>query len=98
MNPIDPAKLNVSQRLQASALGPVAASTPVRPIGGTASRPAESTLVATDPQMKAGLAAPIDTDRVSEIEKAVAEGRYPIIPTKIADAMIAAGFLLRTPE
>lgn len=39
--------------------------------------------------------APVDTDRVQEIRKAIEEGRYPVIPTQVADAMIAAGYLLR---
>lgn len=34
--------------------------------------------------------APVDADRVSEIRKALEEGRYPLVPAKIADAMIAA--------
>ena len=40
--------------------------------------------------------APIDTERVAQIRKAVESGQYPLVPTKIADAMIAAGMLLRT--
>lgn len=39
----------------------------------------------------AGGSAPIDHDRVSEIRKAIETNSYPLIPTKIADAMIAAG-------
>jgi negative regulator of flagellin synthesis FlgM len=39
--------------------------------------------------------APIDTDRVETIRKAVEAGEYPVLPVKIADAMIAAGMLLR---
>lgn len=39
--------------------------------------------------------APIDTDRVQAIKRAVESGEYPLVPTKIADAMIAAGILLR---
>jgi negative regulator of flagellin synthesis FlgM len=38
---------------------------------------------------------PIDTDRVSAIRHAVETGNYPIIPARVADAMIAAGILLR---
>lgn len=38
---------------------------------------------------------PIDTDRVEVIRKAVETGTYPIVPAKIADAVIAAGMLLR---
>jgi negative regulator of flagellin synthesis FlgM len=39
--------------------------------------------------------APVDSDRVEMIRKAVDTGTYPLVPTKIADAMIAAGLLLR---
>ena len=39
---------------------------------------------------------PVDTDRVELIRRAVETGTYPIVPAKVADAMIAAGLLLRT--
>lgn len=39
---------------------------------------------------------PVDAERVAEIARAIAEDRYPVLPTKIADAMIAAGLLLRS--
>lgn len=39
--------------------------------------------------------APVDADRVHEIRKAIEDGSYPLVPAKIADAMIAAGLLLR---
>ena len=39
---------------------------------------------------------PVDAERVKMIRKAVETGTYPIIPAKVADAMIAAGMLLRT--
>lgn len=39
---------------------------------------------------------PVDSDRVKQIRLAIEEGRYPIVPTKVADAMIAAGLLLRS--
>ncbi|MCC6827767.1 MAG: flagellar biosynthesis anti-sigma factor FlgM [Novosphingobium sp.] len=42
--------------------------------------------------------APVDADRVAEIRKAIENGSYPIVPTKIADAIIAAGILLRSGE
>lgn len=32
----------------------------------------------------------VDADRVAEIRKAIAEDRYPLVPTTIADALIAA--------
>ncbi|MEE4288753.1 MAG: flagellar biosynthesis anti-sigma factor FlgM [Erythrobacter sp.] len=33
---------------------------------------------------------PVAADRVAEIRKALEEGTYPLVPTKIADAIIAA--------
>lgn len=47
--------------------------------------------------LDAGQAAPVDFERVRVIRKAIDAGSYPVIPTKIADAMIAAQMLLRTP-
>ncbi|WP_174292616.1 flagellar biosynthesis anti-sigma factor FlgM [Sphingomonas bacterium] len=34
-------------------------------------------------------AAPVDADRVATIKKAIAEGRFPLVPATIADRMIA---------
>ena len=39
--------------------------------------------------------APVDGERIAVIRRAIESGTYPVIPTKIADAMIAAGLLLR---
>ena len=33
---------------------------------------------------------PVDSDRVAEIRAALKDGSYPLVPAKIADAMIAA--------
>lgn len=41
-------------------------------------------------------AAPVDAERVSEIRRAIDKGSYPVIPMRVADAMIAAGLLLRS--
>jgi negative regulator of flagellin synthesis FlgM len=40
--------------------------------------------------------APIDADRVAVIRKAIEQGTYPVLPAKIADAVIAAGILLKS--
>ncbi|WP_249171763.1 flagellar biosynthesis anti-sigma factor FlgM [Erythrobacter sp. JK5] len=39
---------------------------------------------------------PVDSDRVAEIRAALEDGSYPLVPARIADAMIAArvGFTL----
>lgn len=39
---------------------------------------------------------PVDAERVKLIRKAVETGTYPVLPTRIADAMIAAGIMLRS--
>ncbi len=53
--------------------------------------------VETSDAVKAG-AAPVDQERVATIRHAIETGTYPVLPTKIADAMIAAGMLLRSPK
>ena len=39
---------------------------------------------------------PVDSERVATIRKAIESGNYPVIPMRVADAMIAAGYLLRS--
>ena len=90
--------------------GPVGGAKPVRPVNAADQR-AKSGPVANDtarshaaPQSavvrsSASLdpgAPPIDAERVATIRKAVERGTYPVIPMRVADAMIAAGFLLRS--
>lgn len=41
---------------------------------------------------------PVDIERVALIRKAVEDGSYPVVPARIADAMIAAGIMLRSGE
>jgi len=38
------------------------------------------------------VSAPVDVDRVQQIKQAVAEGRFPLSPATIADALIAARY------
>lgn len=58
---------------------------------GTAAKPTVATSAALDPGE-----APINTDRVAQIRQAVESGEYPLVPARIADAMIAAGMFLRS--
>lgn len=41
---------------------------------------------------------PVDAERVQQIKAALRDGSYPLVPTKIADAMIAAQVSLSLPE
>jgi negative regulator of flagellin synthesis FlgM len=92
MKPIDKAGPNaVAPR--ATVAAPVSRTEPVRPARSPTTDAAAS--VAVSVKLAAG-APPSDTERVHEIRKALEEGTYPILPARIADAMIAARFLLRT--
>lgn len=46
----------------------------------------------------AGTEAPVDHERVTELRHAIEQGNYPLDPRKTADAMIAAGFMLRNEQ
>lgn len=71
------------------AAGAASAAATERP--ATSAAPAVETSQALDPGE-----APVDMDRVAQIRRAVESGTYPVIPTRIADAMIAASVLLRS--
>lgn len=71
----------------------IPAETPKAPAPAAAAAAAPK--VETSAAVKAG-AAPVDQDRVRTIRHAVETGTYPVFPAKIADAMIAAGMLLRS--
>lgn len=81
---------------------------PTRAVGAIDNRLARETRGHASPQPRAAepetpvasapLAAglpPINAERVAEIRKAVENGTYPVLPAKVADAMIAAGMILR---
>jgi negative regulator of flagellin synthesis FlgM len=62
---------------------------PAQPAGAT--KQAAATAAPTVAAQLA-TAAPVDAQRVQDIKQAIAEGRYPLSPTKIADALIAARY------
>ncbi|BBC72177.1 conserved hypothetical protein [Altererythrobacter sp. B11] len=96
MKPIDAASLNVTQRLQSGASSPVARTEQVASAASKESKAAAAGTGGLTRTISAGQSAPVDHDRVAEIRKAVEQGKYPLVPAKIADAMIAAGYLLRS--
>lgn len=82
----------IRARLAAQGAVPVARSERARPAGGdSAAAPA----VALGSVGLAGAKPPVDGERVAQIRKAVEEGTYPLLPYRIADELIAAGFILR---
>lgn len=62
---------------------------PVRSLGGT--QAAETGLRAQARAM--AVQPPVDAERVEQIKRALQEGRFPIVPARIADRLIAAEML-----
>jgi len=79
-------------------IGPIAPVRAIRasPYGASPERkPAAVPDAAVEIEAAALAAAPpVDADRVAAIRAALADGSYPLVPTRIADAMIAAGLRL----
>ena len=70
-------------------LEPVARPVPTPPVSREAgSVPAEPGIAAVARAMAS--APPVDLERVAQIKRALEEGRFPIVPAKIADRLIAA--------
>lgn len=65
-------------------------TSPAKPSAASAGAAVETTEA-----LDAG-APPVDAERVKMIREAVEAGTYPLVPAKIADAMIAAGVMLRS--
>lgn len=68
-------------------LTPVAAAAPVRQAEG-ATQAANSSAAASLTQ-SAAASAPVDAERVARIKKAIADGNFPLVPSTIADRLIA---------
>lgn len=76
--------------------GAAGLSTPVQGGSGSGSSSAAGVAVEVSAPVQSG--PPIDTDRVAEIRSALRDGTYPLVPTKIADAMIAAQYNFESEE
>ncbi len=68
-------------------LAPVAAAAPVRQAEG-ATQAANSSAAASLTQTAAA-SAPVDAERVARIKKAIADGNFPLVPSTIADRLLA---------
>ena len=66
--------------------------------GGSASGSANAAGVSVEVAAPVQSGPPVDTDRVAEIRSALRDGTYPLVPTKIADAMIAAQYKFESEE
>jgi negative regulator of flagellin synthesis FlgM len=70
---------------------------PAKPVGGDrAAEVANARSAVVRSRMVEAGEPPVDGARVAEIARAIEQDRYPVLPMKVADAMIAAGLLLRS--
>ncbi|HQS70204.1 MAG: flagellar biosynthesis anti-sigma factor FlgM [Novosphingobium sp. 28-62-57] len=93
MRPVGPVQVNAARTAKTATGAPVAT---VDGAAASAAGSAAAAQVERSSALDAGQAAPVDVERVKVIRQAIEKGSYPVIPTKIADAMIAAQMLLRT--
>ena len=82
----------IAARLRARAAAPVARAEKATPTATESEQAGAASLAGIG---HAGSDAPVDQTRVGKIREAIAQGRYLLDPAKTADAMIAAGFMLR---
>ena len=94
------------------AIGPACPVSCAKPVAGSASSAAErrkdeevrgastdrsASAVAHRASLDPG-PPPVDAERVAHIRKAIETGTYPLVPAAVADAFIAAGYMLRNPR
>ena len=80
--------------VQLNSVQPASQSAAPADTATTATPASDTTQVQTSLTTSAG-SVPVDQNRVAQIRQAVQNGSYPVIPTRIGDAMIAAGALLQ---
>lgn len=94
-----------------SEIRPVSGSRPTLPaptqdrasVGAQSGKPAASAASSDAVRVETGPAtrfdeAPVDAERVGQIRAALKDGTYPILPARIADAMVAARLMLSSSE
>lgn len=97
MGPLRPAGAVDARAVRTAAGASDSTTATTRPVAPAAAAPATAApAVVRSDALNAGTP-PVNADRVAEIRKAIETGSYPVIPTTVADAIIAAGLLLRKP-
>ncbi|MFV0643430.1 MAG: flagellar biosynthesis anti-sigma factor FlgM [Sphingomonadaceae bacterium] len=98
MNPIENLRLSGQLRAGESAKRDPASSvrtSPAEQVNPSRDTKTGNAISTHSPGNTAGTQAPVDQERVAQIRQAIKQGTYPILPARIADAMIAAGYLLQ---
>lgn len=90
VDPIGMKAGTVADRRTASvaSVEPVAPTTTVKPVEA----PTPEAVSATVLSRSMASSAPVDSERVARIRRAVQEGRFPLIPSTIADRLLALKF------
>lgn len=68
-------------------LAPVAPAAPVR--GAEAATQTAQASTASALTQSAAASAPVDAERVAKIKKAIADGKFPLVPSTVADRLLA---------
>jgi len=92
MKPIEISSVAASRPVGADAQRPVKGAPTAS--GSAATPKTEPGIVARSEALSAGPIPPVDSDRVAQIRSAIKQGNYPLLPTSVADEMIAASFIL----
>lgn len=94
LRPVGPVQLKTANNAKAAPAAAAPAAVEQQSPAALGAEPA--TKVQRSSALDAGTSAPVDVERVQTIRQAIETGNYPLVPARIADAMIAAGMLLRT--
>lgn len=87
VDPVGPRQsANIDRRL--SPVAPVVAPQPVQPAAQASVTRADPSTLRTIAQAVAQQA-PVDHERVARIKKAIEEGSFPLIPSTVADRLLA---------
>jgi negative regulator of flagellin synthesis FlgM len=89
--------VSAHRALTANERAQIEARTPTAPATAPATNPGISLEVSGAAATEAS-GPPVDAERVNQIKAALRDGSYPLVPTKIVDAMIAAQVSLSLPE
>ena len=79
---------------KAGGVSRITASTPIAPVvkvanGGSPQPAAAVSTESTRLAKSLAAAPPVDTDRVAQIRQAIADGKFPLSPSTVADRLIA---------
>lgn len=88
MKPVDAISPNVVSKVLSAAHARDVSRDSAAPAGAKAQSTVSLSAAATKAEP------PVDIERVREIRNAIQQNRYPVIPAQIADAIIAAPYLL----